>query len=73
MSGGNVLFNFFSDDGFTLGVGNGAARVAGTEVNEFPSGVTPFTNLPIMGALNRNNAATGSQILVNFPPRRLSL
>jgi RHS repeat-associated protein len=64
-SAGSVVFNFFSDDGFILGVSNGATRVSGASVN-MPS-VTPFDQYPVMGAVNGPNAADGNQIVVNFP------
>jgi RHS repeat-associated protein len=64
-SAGNVTFNFYSDDGFILGIGNGATRVSGAAVN-MPS-TTPFGQFPVMGAVDDPNAASGNQVVVNFP------
>ncbi len=64
-SAGNVTFNFFTDDGFILGIGNGATRVSGAAVNMPP--VTPFAQYPSMGADNGPTAPVGNQIVVNFP------
>lgn len=64
---GNVSFNFYTDDGFILGIGGGATRVSGAMTNPPASGVTPFTNLPIVGAYNVVTAPTGNSVVVNFP------
>ena len=64
-SAGNVVFNFFSDDGFILGIANGATRVSGASVN-MPA-VTPFAQFSVMGAVNGPNSADGNQVIVNFP------
>lgn len=66
-SPGNVVFNFYTDDSFILGIGNGATRVSGTNYNPPPSGRTPFENLPVMGANNRPTAPAAATITVNFP------
>lgn len=66
-SAGNVTFNFFSDDGFIFGIGNGATRVAGADVNPPPSGVTPFQSYPVMGAFNSATAPVANTITVHFP------
>ncbi len=63
---GNVSFNFYTDDGFILGIGGGATRVSGAMTNAPASGVTPFTNLPIVGAYNVVTAPTGNSVVVNF-------
>lgn len=62
---GNVPFNFYTDDGFILGIGGGATRVSGPMLNA--PGATAFTQLPVMGAYNRDTAAIGNQVVVNFP------
>ena len=62
---GNVAFNFFSDDGFIFGAGNGATRVSGATSN-MPA-VTPFSQYPALGAYNGPAAGVGNQIVINFP------
>jgi hypothetical protein len=64
-SAGNAVFKFYNDDGFILGIGNGATRVSGASLN-MPS-VTPFGNLPAMGAYNDITSPVGNQIVVYFP------
>jgi RHS repeat-associated protein len=66
-SAGNVTFNFFTDDGFIFGVGGGATRVSGALTNPPASGVTPFTNLPVVGAYNVVTAPAGNTVVVHFP------
>jgi len=66
-SAGNVTFNFYTDDGFILGIGGGATRVSGAFTNVPASGVTPFTNLPILGAYNVVTPPVGNTVVVNFP------
>jgi RHS repeat-associated protein len=66
-SAGNVTFNFYTDDGFILGIGGGATRVSGPMVGVPASGLTPFTNLTVVGAYNVPTAPVGSTIVVNFP------
>ncbi|MBI3651403.1 MAG: hypothetical protein HY231_10325, partial [Acidobacteria bacterium] len=64
---GNITFNFFSDDGFILGIGNGATRVSGALTNPPASGMTAFTNVPVMGAFNVPTGPVGNAITVHFP------
>jgi RHS repeat-associated protein len=64
-SAGNVVFNFYDDDGFIFGIGNGATRVSGASYN-MPA-VTPFAQYPVMGADNGPTAPVGNQIIVYFP------
>jgi RHS repeat-associated protein len=64
-SAGNVVFDFFSDDGFILGISNGATRVSGASVN-MPA-LTPFAQYPVMGAIDGPNSASGNQVVVYFP------
>jgi len=66
-SAGQMVFNFFSDDGFVLGIGGGATRVSGAFNNPPSSGFTAFENFPVMGANNTPHAPGGDQIVVNFP------
>lgn len=64
---GFVVFSFYSDDGFILGIGNGASRVSGASTNIPPSGLTPFEGYPVMGAFNTGTAPTANNITVFFP------
>ncbi|MGA8043472.1 MAG: DUF2341 domain-containing protein, partial [Terracidiphilus sp.] len=64
-SAGNVVFNFYDDDGFIFGVGNGATRVSGASYN-MPT-LTQFGQYPAMGAYNGPTGPIGNQIVVNFP------
>jgi RHS repeat-associated protein len=66
-SAGNVTFNFFTDDGFIFGVGGGATRVSGPMVGVPASGLTPFTNLTVVGSYNVPTAPAGNVVVVNFP------
>jgi RHS repeat-associated protein/uncharacterized repeat protein (TIGR01451 family) len=66
-SGGDVTFNFFSDDGFVFGVANGATRVSGPLVNAPASGITEFQSYPVMGAYNQATAPVRNTIVVHFP------
>lgn len=66
-SAGDVVFSFFSDDGFMLGIGGGATRVSGPLVNVPASGLTPFESLPVVGAFNVPTAPTANTIVVHFP------
>ena len=62
---GNTLFNFYSDDGFIFGVGNGATRVSGSTVN-MPA-TTFLSQYPAIGAFNHAASGGWNQIVVNFP------
>lgn len=69
---GQVTYNFYTDDGFILGIGSDAAgdqpaRVGGADTNPPPSGKTPFENFAVMGAYNVPTSPAGNQITVNFP------
>src|SRR5579864_2330143 len=66
-SAGNVTFNFFSDDGFIFGIGNGAVRVSGADANPPPSGLTAFQSYPVMGAFNFATAPVANSVTVHFP------
>jgi YD repeat-containing protein len=64
----DVTFEFFTDDGFIMGIGGGATSVpGGTDTNQPASGLTPFQGLPVMGANNEETAPAGSQFTVHFP------
>lgn len=64
---GDITFNFFSDDGFIMGIGSGATRVSGPLVNPPASGFTAFQGYPIMGAYNQATAPVANTIVVHFP------
>lgn len=64
---GEVTFDFFSDDGFMFGIGNGAVRVSGANTNLPASGLTPYLRLPLMGGFNAPSAPTARSITVYFP------
>jgi RHS repeat-associated protein len=64
---GEITFNFYHDDGFILGIGNGATRVSGVSINPPSSGRTAFLDLPVMGANNQRTSPSGSSITVYFP------
>jgi len=66
-SAGNVTFNFFSDDGFVLGVSGGATHVSGPMINVPAGGVTPFQNYTVVGSFNQGSSPTGNVEVVNFP------
>jgi RHS repeat-associated protein len=63
-SAGNVVFNYYDDDHFQLGIGNGATAESTSRVT-LPS-LTTFEQLPTMGgdALSSQGAPP---IIVNFP------
>ena len=66
-----VTFNFFSDDGWILGLGQqqrGTAQptyVSG-QLSNAPS-TSPVLGYPVVGALNGPSAPTQAQVTVNFP------
>ena len=66
-SAGNVIFNFFSDDGFIFSVGGGATRVSGPLVNAPATGVSAFEGFPVVGSYNQPTSPTANTITVNFP------
>jgi RHS repeat-associated protein len=66
-SAGQMAISFFSDDGFVFGVGGGATRVSGPMLNVPAGGVTPFEQLPVIGAYNAPTAPVANTIVVSFP------
>jgi RHS repeat-associated protein len=64
---GDLTFRFFSDDGFILGIGNGATRVSGALNNPPADGLSPFERLPVLGAFNVPTAPVGNLVTVHFP------
>jgi RHS repeat-associated protein len=64
---GDVTFKFWADDGFILGINNGASRVSGVAVN-VPSAVTAFESYPVMGGYNTGTGADSPRLItVHFP------
>ena len=64
-SAGNVVFNFYDDDGFVFGVGNGATRVDGSNL-DMPL-TSAFAQYPAVGAYDVSTPPVGNQVVVNFP------
>ena len=64
---GSYTINVASQDGFLFGVGNGAARVSGVNVNPPASGVTAFSQYPVMAANNGPSTGAATPIAVSFP------
>ena len=64
---GDVTFNFFSDDGFLIGIANGATRVSGPMVNVPAGGITEFQGYPVVGSYNQPTAPVRNTIVVHFP------
>jgi RHS repeat-associated protein len=61
---GSVTFTFSADDAFVFGIGNGATRVSGPQINT-PVNST-FQNYPVMGGVNQRTAPASNSITVNF-------
>jgi RHS repeat-associated protein len=64
---GSYTINATSQDGFIFGVGNGAARVSGVNVNPPASGLTAFSQYPVMAANNGVSTGAASPIVLSFP------
>ena len=64
---GDQTFDFYSDDGFIFGIGNGATRVSGALRNPPASGVTPFEGYPVVGSYNDATAPVANSVTVHFP------
>jgi RHS repeat-associated protein/uncharacterized repeat protein (TIGR01451 family) len=64
---GTVIYDFYSDDGFMFGIGNGATRVSGPWSNAPASGRTPFEDYPIMGSYNQPSSPARNSVTVNYP------
>ena len=61
-----VTFVIFHDDGFILGIGNGATRVSGVYVGPPPA--TAFAGYPVIGAFNQMvSAPRTDEVTVHFP------
>ena len=68
-SPGNVTFGVIADDGFILGVGNGATAVSGPSKNPPASGLTPFLAYPVMASWNAIDTGPPASysVTVSFP------
>ena len=64
---GSFTFNVASEDGFIFGVGNGAVRISGVDVNPPTSGLTVFSQYPVMGANNWPPTNGPTPIVISFP------
>lgn len=64
---GDITFDFYSDDGFILGIGGGATRVSGALQNPPASGVTAFLGYPVVGSYNNPTSPVANQVTVHFP------
>ncbi len=67
---GEVKFAFFSDDGWTMGIGTGPGSaqptyVSGSLVN--PPSSSPFQGYQIVGAYNEPSPPTEREVTVDFP------
>jgi RHS repeat-associated protein/uncharacterized repeat protein (TIGR01451 family) len=63
---GDVTFVVYHDDGFILGIGNGATRVSGIFVA--PPSATAFAGYQVIGAFNQMVAAPRTdEVTVHFP------
>ena len=66
---GDVSFNVVADDGFILGVGNGATRVSGTYVGFPQPGQTPFQSYPAVAAFDQAGGSSPQTfpVTIHFP------
>jgi uncharacterized repeat protein (TIGR01451 family) len=65
---GDVALSVIADDGFVLGIGNGATQVSGSMSNPPASGRTPFANDPVVGAHNALSTGPSTYpVTVHFP------
>jgi RHS repeat-associated protein len=63
---GSVTFRIAHDDGYILGIGNGATRVTGL-ISPATLSQTVFEQYPVMGAYNGTIGVTTRDVVVNFP------
>jgi RHS repeat-associated protein len=62
---GDLTFSIIHDDGYILGVGNGATRVSG-DLEGSPPAVTPFNGYGVVAAFNQGGTFFGSAT-IHFP------
>ena len=64
---GDVTFSIWHDDGFILGVGNGATRISGPMTGAPSSGFTAFEGFPVLTANNIAVVAAPDTYTIHFP------
>ncbi len=65
---GDATISLNANAGWVLGVGGGATRVSGPQINAPASGTTAFTGVSVLGASNQPGPATPAQsVVVHFP------
>jgi hypothetical protein len=64
---GNNTLNVGSNEGFILGIANGAVRVSGVNVNPPPTGASIFSQYPVIAANNGPTTNAPAPIVVTFP------
>ncbi len=64
---GSFTFNLASTDGFILGAGGGTVRVSGANINPPASGLTVFSQYPVMGVIDGPTSGSPTAIVVSFP------
>ena len=62
---GNRTFNFYSDDGWQLGLAGGATYASGALYNV--TSRTPAAGYPVVGGYQDPSAPTARSVVVNFP------
>ena len=62
---GDLTFTILHDDGYILGVGNGATRVSGDLIN--PPATTPFNGYGVIAAWNQVFGGTPGAATIHFP------
>src|SRR6266851_5561497 len=62
---GDLTFTILHDDGYILGVGNGATRVSGDLIN--PPATTPFNGYGVIAAWNQVFGGTPGTATIHFP------
>ena len=65
---GDLTFRILHDDGYIIGVGNGATRVSG-DLEGNPPATTPFNGYGVVGAWNTGSSGSSSSgpVTVHFP------
>src|SRR5260370_16472085 len=63
---GDVTFTILHDDGYILGVGNGATRVNGDLEGSLPA-TTPFNNYGVVAGWNQAAGSQPGTATVHFP------
>jgi hypothetical protein len=69
-TGGQVTLNFYSDDGWILGISSSTTAVSyvsGPQTNPPPGNITPLMNYPVVASYNTSSAPTPNTVVLNFP------